>query len=158
MYDGTTTSTPTSAWLPKSDPAITPLLIGYTDAAHSDLLKGQPSAVAGMTRTLTFSYPLATGRSTSAIRAAVIALDRADRLPLTGASSWQAVLEHELGHAVGLAHAGSSAQLMHAVLPATAKDYQSGDRAGLTAVGAGAGCVRTTGGAAGVRRLNAPID
>jgi len=64
-----------------------------------------------------------------------------DRLPLTGRSSWSAVTLHELGHAMGLAHAGSSRQLMYPVLQPSLTALQSGDLTGLARVGRGEGCI-----------------
>lgn len=48
---------------------------------------------------------------------------------------------HELGHAVGLDHAGSRAMLMYPELAVGAPDgYAAGDRAGLRRLGRAAGC------------------
>lgn len=52
------------------------------------------------------------------------------------------LLLHELGHAVGLDHAGSRASLMYPELSSASPDgYAAGDRAGLTLVGRQAGCL-----------------
>lgn len=49
---------------------------------------------------------------------------------------------HELGHAVGLMHAASAAEIMYPVVSdQTPADYSAGDRAGLARVGAAAGCI-----------------
>jgi hypothetical protein len=139
VFDGVVTAAPTSGWLPTSEQTIRPVLIGWTDAAHSDLLRGQPKGVLGMTRTAWFGWT-DNGAPQGAIRAAVIALDRTDSLPSTGPVSWKTVALHELGHAMGLDHAGSSRQLMYAVLQRNLADLQSGDLQGLSKVGRPAGC------------------
>jgi hypothetical protein len=140
VYDGVVTATPTSSWLPTSEQTIRPVLIGWTDAAHSDLLRQQPKGVLAVTRTAWFGWNV-NGTPTGAIRTAVIALDRTDRLPSTGPVSWKTVTLHELGHAMGLSHAGNSRQLMYPVLPRDLADFQAGDLQGLAKVGHQAGCV-----------------
>lgn len=62
-------------------------------------------------------------------------------LLLTGRVSWKAVPLHELGHVMGLDHAGTSRQLMYPVLPANLTDLQAGDLTGLSRLGRSAGCV-----------------
>lgn len=141
-YVGATSTTPTSAVLPRSSRrTYPPVLLGWTDGGRSDLLRGQPRGVLAMTRTSWFGVQKADGSKVAAVRAAVIAFDRTDRLPLRGAVSWQAVALHELGHTMGLAHVGDTRQLMTTVLPRTVSDLQAGDRAGLQRVGRPAGCV-----------------
>jgi hypothetical protein len=140
IYDGQSTSTPTSAWLPKSSTGIRPVLIGWTDAAHSDLLRNQPSAVLGVTRTAYFAT-VQNGLTLAATKAAVIALDRTNKLPLTGTVSWNTTLLHELGHAMGLDHVGNSHELMYPVLQRSLWGLQSGDLAGLYRLGKSAGCI-----------------
>jgi len=140
VYDGPTTAVPTSAWLPKSSLGIRPVLIGWTDGSHSDLLRGQSAAVLGMTRTAYFGVTL-NGVQVAATKAAVIALDRTNRLPLTGAVSWRTTLLHELSHAAGLAHVGNSHELMYPVLQRTLYGLQAGDKAGLARLGRSAGCI-----------------
>lgn len=141
QYVGTTTAQPRAGYLPTSPQAqYPPVLLGWTDAASSDLLAGQSRSVLGMTRTAWFGVQTADGRKIAATRAAVVALDRTDSLPLKGAGSWTAVALHELGHAMGLGHVSDRSQLMASVLPAVG-DLQAGDRNGLARVGRSAGCV-----------------
>ena len=141
VYAGPTTTRPTSAVLPKTARAsYPPIVLGWTDSS-SDLLRAQPKGVLAMTRTAWFGVRKADGSKVAAMRAAVIAFDRTDRLPLRGAVSWHAVALHELGHSLGLAHVGDTRQLMATVLPRGVADFQNGDRAGLLKVGRPAGCV-----------------
>lgn len=48
-----------------------------------------------------------------------------------------AVIEHELGHLVGLAHVADPAQIMFPRGSGAVSDYQAGDLAGLAALGRG---------------------
>lgn len=139
-YDGLTTATPTSKWLPTSTSTIRPVLIGWTDGRHSDLLSGQAASVLGVTRTAYFRTTM-DGNALAATKAGVIALDRTNRLPLTGAVSWRSTMLHELGHLMGLDHVGTRTQMMYPVLQRSLTDLQSGDRAGLAKVGRRAGCI-----------------
>ena len=141
-YVGPTATRPTSAVLPKTTRAnYPPVVLGWTDARSSDLLRGQHRSVLAMTRTAWFGVRKADGRAVAAVRAAVVEFDRSDRLPLRGAVSWQAVAIHELGHVMGLGHVGDRRQLMATVLPRDVADLQHGDRVGLSRLGRAAGCV-----------------
>lgn len=142
QYVGPTSTVPTSGYLPGSaTAAYPPVLLGWTDGAASDMLRSQPRSVLGMTRSAWFGVQKPDGRKIVATRAAVVALDRTDALPLRGGTSWTSVVLHELGHAMGLAHTPDSSQLMATVLPRTLTDLQAGDRAGLTRLGRTAGCI-----------------
>jgi hypothetical protein len=140
VYDGAVTTAPTTAWLPKTTATRPPLLIGWTTAAHSDLLQGQSPGVLGVTRLAWFGVTR-NGVTTSAIRSAVVALNQSKRLPLTGSVSWYTVVLHELSHAMGLGHAGSARQIMYPVIQRGLTDLQSGDRTGLAKVGRSQGCI-----------------
>lgn len=141
-YVGPTSTRPSSAVLPRSARAsYPPVVLGWTDGS-SDLLRGQPTGVLAMTRTAWFGVQRPDGHKVAALRSAVVAFDRRDRLPLHGPVSWEAVALHELGHVMGLAHVADRRQLMASVLPRTTGRLQAGDRAGLVRVGRAAGCVR----------------
>lgn len=140
VYDGTSTAIPSTTALPTTATQARPVLIGWTDGTASNLLRGQPASVLGMTRTSWFGTATAAG-AIAATRGAVVALDRTDRLPLRGPVSWSAVALHELGHVMGLAHAADGRMLMAATMPATTSALQTGDRAGLTRLGRTQGCV-----------------
>lgn len=144
-YAGTTTTVPASGYLPtRAQTSYKPVLIGWTDGASSDLLSGKPASVLGMARTAWFGVQLADGSKIAATRAAVVALDRTDPLPLKGANSWHTVALHEIAHTMGLGHVSDRTQLMASVLPAVT-DLQAGDSAGLVRVGRTAGCVTVPG-------------
>jgi len=145
VYDGATATVPSTSYLPKTPTTNRPVLLGWADGATSDLLAGKPAGVLGMTRTVWFGTDDGQGTRIAATRAATVALDRTDRLPLRGAVSWSATVLHELGHVMGLDHPSDSRQLMASTLPANVTDLQAGDRAGLTRVGRSAGCVNVPG-------------
>jgi hypothetical protein len=140
-FDGTTATVPSTSYLPTT-PSNTnkPVVIGWTDGTASDLLRGKPAQVLGMTRTVWFGVDDGMGHRAAATRAAVVALDRTDHLPLRGTQSWSATALHELGHVMGLDHPADSHQLMAATLP-NVSSYQSGDNTGLVRLGRTAGCV-----------------
>ncbi|MDX6199282.1 MAG: hypothetical protein QOJ79_2433 [Actinomycetota bacterium] len=141
VYDGATTTTPGTGYLPTT-PSNTnkPVVIGWTDGTASDLLRGKPAQVLGMTRTVWFGVDDGMGHRVAATRAAVVALDRTDKLPLRGVQSWSATALHELGHVMGLDHPADTHQLMAATLP-NVSSLQTGDNTGLTRLGRAAGCV-----------------
>lgn len=144
-YVGATTTVPRAGYLPtRAQSSYPPVLIGWTDAASSDLLAGQTASVLGMTRTAWFGVQMPDGGKIAATRAAVIALDRTDGLPLTGATSWKSVALHEIAHAMGLGHVSDTTQLMATILPAVT-DLQAGDQAGLQQLGRSSGCVTVPG-------------
>jgi hypothetical protein len=58
-------------------------------------------------------------------------------LALDGAAAAQAVIMHELGHLVGLAHVNDKREQMYPAADPTRTELGSGDRAGLAALGRG---------------------
>ena len=143
-YDGEVADLAATAYLPTKAGAYPPVLLGWTDGASSDLLRGRAANVLGVTRTAWFGTDDGKGARSAATRAAVVALDRTDKLPLRGGSSWTAVTLHELAHAFGLDHVSDSSQLMASTLGRDTADLQAGDRAGLARLGRAAGCLTVT--------------
>lgn len=141
VYDGPSAGTPSTTALPRSADQSRPVLIGWTTSARSDLLRGQPASVLGMTRTSWFGTDDHRGHQLAATRGAVVALNAADHLRLTGPASWRTVVLHELGHAMGLDHVNNPAELMNPTISPRLTDLQGGDRAGLVRLGRSAGCL-----------------
>ena len=140
VYDGPTSAVPRTSLLGGRSNKARTIVLGWTDNRSSDLLAGQGRYTAGMTRTLWFSSTTSRGRF-AVTRGAVVALNRASRLPLRGPVSWQTVATHELGHVMGLAHARTSNEVMAPVLSRRFSTLQAGDRSGLARLGRQVGCV-----------------
>ena len=129
VYDGTVSSVPTSSYL--SGGSTRPLLIGWSTATESTLLANQPSNLVGMTQS-TWTRDAAGKYS---ITSGIVALSSRLTAPSSGPSSWYTFALHELGHAVGLAHASDRTQIMYPSVPSTRSDYNTGDLAGLRRLG-----------------------
>jgi hypothetical protein len=129
VYDGTVSSVPTSSYL--SGSSTRPLLVGWSTATESTLLANQPSNLVGMTQS-TWTRDAAGAYH---ITSGVVALSSRVTAPSSGPSSWYTFALHELGHAVGLAHASDRTQIMYPSVPSTRSDYNTGDLAGLRRLG-----------------------
>lgn len=74
-----------------------------------------------------------------------LTLDRTERLPAgftsSGGATWGQIMEHEIGHTLGLGHASGSNQLMYGVASSPNHRFGAGDLSGLRAVGLQAGCI-----------------
>ncbi len=142
VYQGEVATVPTTSYLPRTArKTYPPVLIGWTDGAARALLRGKARNVLGVTRSAWFGVDDGRGTRVAATRAAVVALDRTDLLPLRGNASWSSVALHEIGHAFGSDHPSNTAQLMAATLPRNVAGLQVGDVAGLQKLGRSAGCV-----------------
>ena len=110
-----------SAATEASDPALAGAVVGYTR------ITGATWSEQGDAR----------------IRTAEVRLEREYLTgPGVDAGSVGALLSHELGHAVGLGHAGDQGQVMYPeVGPRSPSDYATGDLAGLARIGSGGGCL-----------------
>jgi hypothetical protein len=112
-----------------------PLLIGWVPPAATDL--GLGSGVQGVS--LSVAVP---GENGGHLVSGQVALNADNRLSSgfgPGATEGE-VLLHELAHAVGLGHVLDPTQVMYVQTTNSESEFGAGDRAGLAAVGAAAGC------------------
>ena len=112
-----------------------PVLIAWSDPAELADLRGNVAGIGGSTRLS------GDGLAAEVYVSGLVALDgpqAADMLDRPdGRSQVQAVVLHELGHLVGLAHVDDPGQLMHAEGRPGIVSPQAGDVAGLAALGQG---------------------
>ena len=114
-----------------------PVLIGWQTEAENPALAGDVVGEAG-------SASVALGGRPRIFVTGTVTLD-AGQLPALlaepdGAATVRAIVLHELGHLVGLAHVDDEAQLMFPETRRSLTGFAGGDRTGLAALGAGA-CV-----------------
>jgi hypothetical protein len=111
-----------------------PLLITWSDGTETPKLSGVVAGVGGGER-----LELPRG---SVIVTGAVTLDRVDATAeleaVGGPDDLQGVVEHELGHAVGLDHVDDPTQLMNPRLTPGVVTYGDGDRRGLSLLGQGA--------------------
>jgi hypothetical protein len=83
----------------------------------------------------------------NAIVHGLVSLDKGARLKDSFGlgQTWGTLMLHELGHALGLAHAGGREQVMHSGINSKSRgSYQAGDLTGLRREGAVGGCLPST--------------
>ncbi len=112
-----------------------PLLIGWVPAGLTDV--GLGDGVQGVSAAV--AVPSTGGPS---LVSGQVVLDASNRLaPGFGPGTTDGeVLLHELAHAVGLGHVLDPTQVMYPQTTTSESVFGAGDRAGLAAVGAAAGC------------------
>ena len=112
-----------------------PLLVGWVPAGSTDL------GVGGGTQGVSLSVAVP-GEDGASLVSGQVVLDATNRLaPGFGPGTTDGeVLLHELAHAVGLGHVLDPTQVMFPQTTNSESVFGAGDRAGLTALGAAAGC------------------
>jgi hypothetical protein len=113
-----------------------PLLVAWVPPAATDL--GLGNGIQGLA--VTIAVP---GEHGGSIVTGQVALDAERRLASgfgPGATEGE-VLLHELTHAVGLGHVDDPTQVMYVRTTNSESEFGAGDRAGLSAIGAQAGCL-----------------
>lgn len=116
-------------------PQWAPVLVAWSDPQHSPELAGDVAGVAGP---VTFKRP---GQPQRYVTGQVV-LDAPQLAALltapSGADEVHAVILHELGHLVGLAHVDDSTELMNPTsTTGSPVTYSAGDLQGLSRLGAG---------------------
>ncbi len=132
-YDGTTEDRNfDDRFAPGGDPL--PVLIGWADRDEVPDLEGDVAGIGGAT------YAEVGGRRTYVTGMVVLDVETYDKLASTkdATSVELAVLLHELGHLVGLAHVDDEGEIMYAD-GVTRTTYGTGDLDGLARLGSG-GC------------------
>lgn len=112
-----------------------PLLIGWVPAGSSDLGLGDG------TQGVSVSVALP-GREAPHLVSGQVVLDATNRVAAgfgPGTTDGE-VLLHELAHAIGLGHVLDATQVMYPQTTSSESQFGAGDRAGLAALGAPAGC------------------
>jgi hypothetical protein len=115
-----------------------PVLVAWSNPQETPQLAGRVLGVGGPSR-VTVTPP--GGEPMTAYVTGSVTLDGPEITQLArtrGLAAARAVVEHELGHVLGLAHVRDQSQLMYSETEVGVTGYQSGDRRGLSQLGAGA--------------------
>jgi hypothetical protein len=132
-YKGTTTVTPK----PGSYDSRVTLTVGFTTPSRVGSLGGSVAGQGGGGWANHDGY-------SEMVRGSLI-LDRTERLPAgfssTGGATWGQIMQHEIGHTLGLGHASGTSQLMNGMSSSRNHRFGAGDLTALRNVGLQAGCI-----------------
>jgi hypothetical protein len=138
--DGGSSETPTEdrpAFQPdRYGPRWAPVLIAWTNPQEAPDLRGDTTGTGGSQPvTVSIGSNSETAYVTGSVELDAPQLRQIERDE--GATGVRAVVEHELGHVVGLDHVQDKKQLMYPESQSSVNEYQDGDRRGLALLGAG---------------------
>jgi hypothetical protein len=111
-----------------------PVLVAWTDDTELDRLADRIIGIGGS------AAVTGVGTEDLAYVSGIVALDGPEMARLLHAEGWSSgrdVVEHELGHLVGLDHVSSTRELMHSESQLGVTGFQAGDKVGLRRLGAG---------------------
>jgi len=115
------------------------IVVGWSTAAVLPSLAGGVVGVGGG-----WAYPSSVADVANEIVSGYVVLDHDAELnagfTTSGMPTWGQVLEHEIGHSLGLGHAHDTSQVMYASVSPANHLFGAGDLAGLARVGAAYGC------------------
>lgn len=147
-YKGTTSEIPRAGSMPRQSAE---LVIAYTTPSRTNYnLYGSVLGQGGLY--YAWASRTVNGRTTYSVAAqrGFVVIDAPDMLRRTRAG-WGTgarrtnLMVHELGHAMGLQHVSDTHQQMYPMISSLSpRSLAWGDRAGLTRIGRGAGCISTT--------------
>jgi hypothetical protein len=138
VFDGPTDEVPTTdrvPYLPDRYPGRwAPVLVGWSDPTESPSLTGEVAGTGGP--------QYVTTPKGSVSLSGIVTLDGPQFQTILGQpngyANSRAIIAHELGHLVGLAHVPDPTQLMDAENTGGVTSYQAGDLTGLAELGRGA--------------------
>jgi hypothetical protein len=143
VYRGTTTGIPQSGgntWYPTG----TQIVVAWARPTQTSMLRLYPNAVAVGSAITSGGYVNGDGTSISRIVRGAVAINAKYKYKAgfgTGTTRGDVVL-HELGHAMGLGHSGSTKQIMYPMVTSGLARLGKGDLHGLENHGARLGCIR----------------
>ena len=143
VYRGTTTGIPQNggnSWYP----ANTQIVVAWARPSQSSMLRLYPDAVGVGSAISSGGYTNGDGSTVSRIIRGAVVLHSGHSYKAgfgPGYTRGDVVL-HELGHTMGLGHAGSSKQIMYPVVTSGLARLGRGDLTGLERRGAELGCVK----------------
>lgn len=145
VYDGPSTEIPQSNYAATTDPNNpAPLLIAWVSPGQSNALTGGGELGYSGTTVYSWTGPDGVFHPTQIVSGYTVFTNTANLAGGFGPASYATrgrLLLHELGHIAGLMHTTDPNEVMYPVVDGRSGTYAAGDRAGLTKVGAPAGCV-----------------